>query len=83
MSCFQGLHKKFEAAKIDLFIEVSRLERFHCIAAVLAVLCCAHLDVGTILWPAVHAALLLHDCKLKAKVVDGNGVLASIVLQHS
>ena len=41
------------------------------------------LDVGSILWSAGHVMLFLQHLKLKAKVVNGNGVLAGIVLQNT
>ena len=42
-----------------------------------------YLHIGTIFWFAVHISLLLQHLKLEAKVVNGNGVLPCIVLQHT
>ena len=45
--------------------------------------CSRYLHIGTILWFAIHISLLLQHLKLKAKVVNRNGVLPCIVLQHT
>ena len=41
------------------------------------------LDVGSVLWLGGHVILFLQHLKLKAKVVNRDGVLAGIVLQHT